>query len=139
MPFNSAYAGFSTSIVYVGTNNYLTFAAGSDEHSNISATNPSLPKILIQSGDNSVQRVYFGTEGTAPNRTYRVRSEGTNSTSGTPGSPNMVYEAVSMRHILKELMSILEYYPELMELVVHIHLLSLLLMEILVYQIVELV
>lgn len=94
MPFNSAYAGFSTNIVYVGTNNYLTFAAGSNQHSNISATNPSLPKIMMQAADNSVQRVYFGTEGTAPNRTYRIRSEGTSSTSGSPGSPNMVYEAV---------------------------------------------
>lgn len=94
MPFNTNYTGFSTSTVYVGTNNYLTFAVGSNVHSSISATNPTLPKILIQSGDNSVQRVYFGTEGTAPNRTYRIRSEGTNATSGTIGSPNMVYEAI---------------------------------------------
>ena len=94
MPFNSAYAGFSTNVVYVGTNNYLTFAAGSAQHSNISATNPSLPKIMMRAADNSVQRVYYGTEGTAPNRTYRIRSEGRAATSGSAGSPNMVYEAV---------------------------------------------
>ena len=93
MPFNTAYSGWSTSTVYVGTNNYLTFVGGSNSYS-VSPDTPGLPKIFIQSGDNSVQRVYYGTEGTAPNRTYRVRSEGTNATSGTAGSPNMVYEAV---------------------------------------------
>jgi hypothetical protein len=47
---------------------------------------------MVSSGDNSCQRIYYGVEGTAPNRTFRIRYEGTNTTSGTLGSPNMVYE-----------------------------------------------
>jgi hypothetical protein len=42
--------------------------------------------------DNSVQRIYYGTEGVAPNRTFRVRQEGTSTTFGTVGSPTMVCE-----------------------------------------------
>lgn len=49
---------------------------------------------MISCADNSAQRIYYGTEGSSPNRTYRVRWEGAAATSGTLGSPNMVYEAV---------------------------------------------
>ena len=48
----------------------------------------------MQAGDNSVQRIFHGAVGTSPNRTFIIRSEGTNATSGTIGSPNMVYEAI---------------------------------------------
>jgi subtilisin family serine protease len=44
--------------------------------------------------DNSVQRIYFGVEGDAPNRTYRIRVEGTASIGGSVGNPNMVNEYV---------------------------------------------
>ena len=49
---------------------------------------------MIRVSDNSCQRLYYGTEGVAPDRTYRIRFEGTNATSGTLGSPTMVWEAV---------------------------------------------
>jgi hypothetical protein len=49
---------------------------------------------MISCADNSCQRIYYGTEGVAPNRTFRIRYEGTASTAGILGSPNMVYEAV---------------------------------------------
>jgi hypothetical protein len=50
---------------------------------------------MISAADNSAQRIYYGTEGTAPNRTFRVRLEGHNSASGgILGSPTMLYEAV---------------------------------------------
>ena len=48
---------------------------------------------MITAADNSAQRIYYGSVGSAPNRTYRVRWEGTNATGGTLGSPNMVWEA----------------------------------------------
>jgi hypothetical protein len=92
LPFNVTYNGTSYGSVYLGTNSYLTFNGGSDAYSNLNASNPALPKIMISAEDNSAQRIYYGTVGSAPNRTYRVRWEGTNSTSGTLGNPNMVWE-----------------------------------------------
>ena len=92
LPFNITFLGTSYSTIYVGTNHYVTFGGGSDAFSNLSATNPNLPKIMWCATDNSVQRIYYGTEGSEPNRTYRVRVEGTAATGGSVGSPNMVNE-----------------------------------------------
>lgn len=92
LPFNITFLGTSYSTIYVGTNHYITFGGGSEAFSNLSDTNPNLPKIMWCATDNSVQRIYHGTEGSAPNRTYRVRIEGTAATGGSVGSPNMVNE-----------------------------------------------
>lgn len=92
LPFNITFLGTSFSTIYVGTNHYVTFGEGSDAYANLSATNPNLPKIMWSADDNSVQRIYYGTEGSAPNRTYRVRVEGAAGTAGTLGSPTMVNE-----------------------------------------------
>ena len=70
----------------------MTFGGGSTQYINLSASNPALQKIMINAADNSAQRIYYGSLGSAPNRTYHVRWEGTNGTSGTLGSPNMVWE-----------------------------------------------
>jgi len=94
LPFNVEFAGITTNIVYPGTNTYITFTGGSANYSGLSFSNPAFPKIMISCADNSAQRIYYGTEGSSPNRTYRIRWEGTAATSGTLGSPNMVYEAV---------------------------------------------
>lgn len=94
LPFNIQFAGITTNIVFPGTNKYITFTAGSTLYSSLSYSNPALPKIMISCADNSAQRIYYGQEGVSPNSTYRIRWEGTASTSGTLGSPNMVYEAV---------------------------------------------
>jgi hypothetical protein len=94
LPFNIEFAGITTiSTIYPGTNSYITFIAGSTSHSGFSVSNPALPKIMISSADNSAQRIYYGESGTSPNRTFRIRFEGTSATSGTVGNPNMVYEA----------------------------------------------
>jgi hypothetical protein len=94
LPWSVQYLGVSYTTIGIGTNTYITFGNGSVEYAQLSASNPPYPKIMISCADNSSQRIYYGTEGVAPNRTYRVRWEGTSSTSGTLGSPNMVYEAV---------------------------------------------
>jgi hypothetical protein len=93
LPFNIEFIGLSTNIVYPGTNTYITFGGGSNAFNALSFSNPAFRKIIMSSADNSCQRIYYGTEGSSPNRTYRIRWEGTNSTGGTLGSPNMVYEA----------------------------------------------
>ena len=94
LPFNITYLGNSYNTIYVSTNHYVTFGAGSTLYSGLGSASPNLPKIMWCCADNSVQRIYYGFEGTAPNRTYRVRLEGTASTAGTVGSPNMVNEVV---------------------------------------------
>jgi len=94
LPFNISFLGNTYSTIYVGTNHYVTFTSGSTIYSGLGPATPNLPKIMWSCADNSVQRIYYGVEGTAPNRTYRVRMEGTASTGGTVGSPNMVNEFV---------------------------------------------
>jgi len=94
LPFPITFIGTTYNTIYVGTNSYITFGSGSTSYSQLNASNPPFPKIMISCADNSCQRIYYGVEGTAPNRTYRIRWEGTSSTSGTLGAPNMVYEAV---------------------------------------------
>lgn len=94
LPFNITFLGTTYSTIYVGTNHYVTFGGGSTNYSSLGPTNPNLPKIMWSCDDNSVQRIYYGTEGSSPNRTYRVRVEGAASTAGTLGSPTMVNEYV---------------------------------------------
>jgi hypothetical protein len=92
LPFDITFLGTIYSTIYVGTNHYLTFGGGSANYQSLGPTNPNLPKIMWACADNSVQRIYYGVEGTAPNRTYRVRLEGSAAISGTIGSPTMVCE-----------------------------------------------
>lgn len=94
LPFNISYLGTSYSTVYIGTNFYITFGSGSDVYQNISETLPALNKICLTAADNSVQRIYYGVSGSSPNRTYRVRVEGSAGVSGTLGYPSMVYEII---------------------------------------------
>jgi hypothetical protein len=94
LPFDITFLGTIYSTIYVSTNHYLTFGSGSTNYSSLGPTNPNLPKIMWSCADNSVQRIYYGVEGTSPNRTYRVRVEGAAYTSGTLGSPTMVNEYV---------------------------------------------
>ena len=94
LPFNISYLGTSYNTIYVGTNFYLTFGAGSTVWSTVNQTSPNLPKIMWGAADNSVQRIYYTTEGVTPNRTFRVKIEGAAGTAGTLGSPTMVCEYV---------------------------------------------
>jgi hypothetical protein len=94
LPFNISYLGTSYSNIYVGTNFYLTFGGGSTVWSSINQTSPNLPKIMWCAADNSVQKIYYTTQGVTPNRTFNVRIEGSAGTSGTVGLPTMLCEYV---------------------------------------------
>jgi hypothetical protein len=86
--FNFYINGTAYNSVNVGSNTYLTFGSGSTAYSNLSASNPPFPKIMLGAADNSYQRLsYFS-------KSYytMIRYEGTAATSGTVGSPNIVYE-----------------------------------------------
>ncbi len=78
--------------VFLGTNSYLTFGAGSTQYSSLSNINPPLSKIFVAAGDNSMQVIRWKTFGTAPNRVFIARYEGTNSTDGAYGESNMIFE-----------------------------------------------
>jgi len=80
---NTAYTG-----AYVGSNQYVTFGAGSSSYSSLSASNPPYNKIHVCGADNSMQRVsYINYTGFS-----RLRMEGRAATSGTVGVPNIVWE-----------------------------------------------
>ena len=94
LPFNISYLGNTYNTIYVGTNHYVTFGSGSIVWSTINQTSPNLPKIMWSAADNSVQRIYYTTQGSTPNRTFNVRIEGSAATSGTLGSPTMLCEYI---------------------------------------------
>jgi hypothetical protein len=80
------------STAYVGSNTYITFGSGSTVYSGISASNPSLNKFNLGASDNSYQRVQYFSNTTGGQGYTRIRYEGNGSTSGTVGSPGIVYE-----------------------------------------------
>lgn len=88
LPFSITYLGTSYSTVYVGTNFYVTFGAGSTVFAT-SAISPALPKIMMGSADHSTQRIYYGVEGSTGTRTFRIIQEGASATTGVLGSPDM--------------------------------------------------
>jgi hypothetical protein len=90
--WNVEYLGVEYDTVYFGTKMYTTFGAGSTIWSNISPSNPALPKVMVGAADNSAQRIYFGNVGTTPNRQFRVVVEGNAGLSGTLGNPGMRME-----------------------------------------------
>lgn len=88
LPFSVNMFGTSYNSVYVGSNSYITFGGGSSSYSGLSASNPAYSKIIFGGSDNSYQRVsYYSTS-----KYVRIRYEGTASSSGTLGSPNIVVE-----------------------------------------------
>ena len=88
-PFTFYHSGVASANVYVGSNAYLTYGGGSNVFNGLSSSNPALPKYFLGASDNSYQRVSYFTSGT---NYVRLRFEGTASTSGTIGNPNIVYE-----------------------------------------------
>lgn len=92
LPFTFYIAGTGYTTTYMGSNTYLTFSAGSSDFGNptpLGATVPPYPKFHFGSGDNSYQRVSRYAAGA---EYQRIRYEGTATTSGTVGSPNIVLE-----------------------------------------------
>lgn len=87
-PFTFKYANTGYSTVYVGSNSYLTYGAGSTVFNLLSASNPAVNKVFLGSGDNSYQRVSYLMKP----EYVRIRYEGNGSTTGTVGNPGIVYE-----------------------------------------------
>jgi hypothetical protein len=101
LPFTMKYLDVNISTIFVGTNGYVQFQTSSGVEpstTNNCYVNSPGPGIIFCGSkayagfDFSCQRIYYGVSGSAPTRTFRIRWEGTNATSGVEGSPNMVYE-----------------------------------------------
>lgn len=94
LPFAVNFIGTNYTTLCIGSNSYATFGTGSAAYSNISGSSPPLPGIHISAADNSYQRVWYTPtyETTDLGPAFRVRYEGTNSTDGVVGSPNIVWE-----------------------------------------------
>jgi hypothetical protein len=89
LPFTFYIAGTGYTSTFLGSNAYLTFGSGSLEYISLSPSNPPFPKFHFGSADNSFQRV---STFNYSNEYTRIRYEGTASTSGIIGSPNIVLE-----------------------------------------------
>jgi hypothetical protein len=72
---------------FVGSNGYVTFGSGSTT-SSVTENSPAFPKVMFGSGNNAYQRVY--TRASSVSAAFRW--EGTNSSSGTPGSSTRIVE-----------------------------------------------
>ena len=96
LPFEFKISGTGYTRIYTGSNTYWTFGSGYDDYDDLSANNPNIPKILLGSEDHSYQRVFDKSSTEA----YRVRYEGTDSTSGDQGDPTIVLEASFMNPAL---------------------------------------
>ncbi len=91
IPFNLTFNNNTYSDIYFTSNTYLTFGSGTSQFGGVTLgpnASPSIPGIHFGTADNSWQRVY-DISGT---NVYRLRYEGSASTTGTVGSPNIVYE-----------------------------------------------
>jgi hypothetical protein len=87
--FTWKYNSVNYTSFFPNSNYYISFGTGSNQFNALANNSPAINKIFFAGADNSWQRVSRIASGTDY---LRLRWEGTSSTSGTPGSPNMVYE-----------------------------------------------
>jgi hypothetical protein len=85
---SNTYIGFANG----GTTSALNTPAGYSQYASLTPNSPALPSIHMCSKDNSYQYVFYRFENSGTQ--LRVRYEGNNTTSGAPGSPTIVYEAL---------------------------------------------
>jgi Fibronectin type III domain len=101
--FNVGFEGFPYNCVEIHSNTYLAFqtscttdpanqTANFSDYSGLTPSNPAKKAIHMCSADNSYQKVFYKYENS--NTQLRIRYEGNNSTSGTVGTPTIVYEAL---------------------------------------------
>ncbi len=77
LPFPITFLNVNYSTIYVGTNGYITFAAGSPNYSGLSASNPPGPHLNIFPADRRLHKLYYASldVGTA-NEKFVIRQEG---------------------------------------------------------------
>lgn len=63
LPFATKFNGTNYTTMYVGTNSYITFGAGSTQFSSLGAANPPNNKVMVYAGDRGSNSVYFYSTG----------------------------------------------------------------------------
>lgn len=102
IPWSINFGNLTTSSIFVNTNSYVLFGSRPSSNTydqaigwNYDADTVAYNKVYITASDASCQRIYYGTEGSSPNSTYRVRYEGhTSYLNGVLGSPTVVWEMI---------------------------------------------
>ncbi len=85
--------GTGGTYIFVSSNGGVFFGGSGYTGTEAGAGSPNVRKIWISGGDRSCQRLYVGTEGVAPNRTWRIRWEGHDAaTGGAVNSPTILWE-----------------------------------------------
>lgn len=92
LPFAFPFNGVSYNSFWLSPNGYITFGSGSSLYPG-TATSPALPKILINSADDSMQKVL--TRSTA--NTFRVRVDGNIASGGGDASFARTFEVAFFR------------------------------------------
>lgn len=77
LPWTVSFLGSTYGTVYVSSNGYITFSAGSGQYSGFSASSPAGPKINIIPGDRRLYKLYYAqlNAGTAEAK-FVIRVEG---------------------------------------------------------------
>jgi len=77
LPWSVSFLGSTYGTVYVSSNGYITFSAGSGQYSGFSASSPAGPKINIIPGDRRLYKLYYAqlNAGTADAK-FVIRVEG---------------------------------------------------------------
>ncbi|EKX38764.1 hypothetical protein GUITHDRAFT_115092 [Guillardia theta CCMP2712] len=86
------FGGNQQTSVFVSSNSFITFGGGSSAYSSLSATNPWYPTLFVGAGDTSAQLIVGSPIREDNMDAYVIRFEGTSSTSGQPGNPNLIFE-----------------------------------------------
>lgn len=107
LPWWINYLGNTYNTIGICTYGYITFGTSSSAaYANYNV--PLYYKMLlgvniVTINFSSCQRIYYGLEGISPNQTYRIRYEGTSASSGTLGSPNIVWEVVFYQNNINQI------------------------------------
>lgn len=72
LPFAVSFNGASYTTVHIGTNSYVTFGGATTVYSSLSAANPPLNKIMINSADRSSNSVWYYSDASS----FSIRYEG---------------------------------------------------------------
>ena len=75
-PFGITFDGVSYSSFFLGSNGYITFGGSATDHSSLSATIPSLRKVMVNAQDLRSRSYGFATYGTSGSRTFLVSYSG---------------------------------------------------------------
>ena len=85
--------GTGSQYVYVSSNGGVFFGGSGYTGIDAGGNSPNVRKIWVCGGDRSCQRLYVGTEGVAPNRTWRIRWEGHDApVGGILNAPTILWE-----------------------------------------------